>query len=422
MNPRRLVIREIRHRWPSFFSGVLAVALSLGSLIAALGLMDKFDQSTESQLTVMSAATQGMLKEHEDDIRKAMKGLGFNIHIYPANQDLSEIYSKGFGSETMPESYVNTLAESKIVTVNHLLPRLTRMVEWPEQNRSVLLFGVRGEEPIAHRGANQKKALIDPVGDGEIVLGHELHAGKNLKPGDSITFHRRTFSIAKLHPRRGGIDDITVWISLSDAQKMLDAKDRINSILALECNCASIDRLGEVEREIKAILPDTKIVEVESTALARATARNKAKALREREEKEFRQSRTELGRTRGDFLSVLVGLISLLSLAWIAYLTIANVRERQSEIGVLGAIGVGGGKLLAAFLARAVLMGVLGGVLALSVMWLLSKSTDRFILPDLGVSTWMVLGLAAPLLAASAAWLPAFVASRRDPAEIVRHD
>ena len=89
------------------------------------------------------------MQKLEDDIRKSMKGLGFNIYIFPEGQDLSEVYSKGYASKTMPEEYVYKLANSNIVTVNHLLPTLTQSLEWPEYQRQIVLIGIRGQVPIS---------------------------------------------------------------------------------------------------------------------------------------------------------------------------------------------------------------------------------------------------------------------------------
>ena len=102
---------------------------------------------------------------------------GFNIHIFPEEQDLGEVHAKGYGSATMPEEYAQKLADSEIVTVNHLLPRLTKMVQWQERERTVLLFGVSGQVPIAFRGANKKKLIMQPVEPGKIVLGSYARSG-----------------------------------------------------------------------------------------------------------------------------------------------------------------------------------------------------------------------------------------------------
>ena len=425
MNAKTLVIREIFHRRWSFVIGVLAVMVSVSCLLGSLALLESFDRATEQELGKINAETEKILKGHEDGIRKAMKGLGFNIHIYPEGQDLAEIYSKGYGEELMPESYVNKLAESKIVTVNHLLPRLTQMIEWPEGETSVLLFGIRGEEPIAHRGGKRKGELLDPVGEGEIALGYELHHRRNIKEGDNVKFRGKTLKVTKAHGRRGGIDDITAWVALPAVQEMLGKPGKINSILALECNCESLDRLGEVTKEIMAILPNTQVIEVESRALARAQARNGAKALRIQEMEKFVRDREKLRDLRAGFANFFVVLVTLLSLVCITYLTASNVRERIHEVGALCAIGLGHSKVLQVILSRAVLMGLIGALLSVALLGacgVILSSGGFFDLIGFDVYSWTALIIGVPLMSGAAAWLPAFFGARRAPAEVLRNE
>lgn len=409
----RMIFCEIAHHRVSFLLGVAAIAFAVFGFVAAIGSLSDFDHETEARMESMNAESRKQLTAHEDIIRKTMKGMGFNIHIYPGSQDLGEVYSRGFGSATMPETYVKTLADSPIVTVNHLLPRLTQMIEWTEKNRTVLLFGVSGQVPIAFRGADEKKPIMEPVSEGKIVLGAELRG--ELKVGDKVTFRGKEFEVAELHEPRGGVDDITVWISLETVQEMLGKPGQINSILALECNCDSLDRLGDIEKEIGAILLGVKIVEVQGKALARAKTRNEAKTLREREVANFVSSRDDLRGQREGFSSALALLVAGLSLAWVAYLTLTNVRERTVEIGTLSAIGVGAGKLLALVLARAFLMGLAGSLLAVAVALFVWKGS-------LTPAEWLGILITAPVLACAAAWLPAWIGSERDPATVLRND
>ena len=425
MNTARLVAREILHRRWSFVLGTLAVSVSVFCLLGSLVVIESFDRATDRKLGEINAETLSILKVHEDEIRKAMKGLGFNIHIYPEGQDLSEIYSKGYGKHTMPESYVKRLADSDIVTVNHLLPRLTQMVEWPEGETSVLLFGVRGEEPIAFRGPQKKGELIDPVAENEIALGYELHHRRNIKTGEDIVFRGRKFQVARVHQRRGGIDDITAWVSLPVVQDMLGKPGEINSILALECNCESLDRLGEVTKEIKLILPNTQVIEVESKALARAQARNGAKSLRIKEKGKFLKDRENLREVREGFANFLVILVALLSLVSITYLTASNVRERILEVGTLCAIGIGFNRVLQVILSRAILMGMLGSIVSIGMLALSGEvfgEGNVFDLIGIGFYGWLVLMISVPLMSGAAGWLPAFLGARRAPAEVLRND
>jgi len=380
--------------------------------------------------SAMEAKFAKEMKAYEDDVRKTMKGLGFNIFIFPEGQELSEVYAEGFASKTMPESYAGKLAESKIVTVNHLLPSLTRKLKWPERERTVILIGIRGEVPIAHR--DPKKPLIDPVQKGRIVLGHELHRSLDLKEGNATVFMGREFIVGKCHAERGTKDDITIWMHLGECQELLKEEGRINAIKALECNCASIDRLGEIRREIAGILPGTKVIETESKALARAEARNKAKkhsqsaiASKKAEAIKLQADRERLRLEDKQKYTALLTVVILGSMAWVSFLAFANARDRQAEIGILRAMGISTGSILGALMGRAFLVGLFGAGLTLLFAFLLGDtlrgSLHGFDLKSLRGDIPLVL-LSVPVLSCAASWLPALQAANRDPATILRNE
>ena len=221
----RLIVLEIMHRKLGFGLAVATVATSVAALVAIAALLGAHDLRTQGMLDEMNAQTDRMeenftreMKAYEDGVRKTMKGLGFNVFIFPEGQELDEVYAQGFASKTMPETYANTLAQSKIVTVNHLLPSLTRKLKWPERERTVILIGIRGEVPLAHR--DPKKPLIDPVPKGKIVLGYELHRSLGLQEGNATTFMGRDFVIEKCHSERGTKDDVTIWMHLEEKQML----------------------------------------------------------------------------------------------------------------------------------------------------------------------------------------------------------
>tara|TARA_B100001057_G_scaffold136413_1_gene136043 strand:- start:1156 stop:2433 length:1278 start_codon:yes stop_codon:yes gene_type:complete len=425
MNIRLLVFREIRFNLGGFTAGVLAIFLSLISYLIAVSINADLRINTSKKLQLMNSELNEEVTALEDGIRKSMKGLGFNIYIYPENQDLSAVYERGYGDKTMPENYVSKLANSKIININHLLPRLTEMVDWSEKDRSVLLIGVRGEVPIAYRGPNIKKPLINPVKEGSIVLGYELHHAYGLKAGDKVNFLNDEYTVSITHKRRGTVDDISLWMNLSKVQKILNKEDKINAILALECNCESIDRLGEIRNEIHEILPETKIIEKESRALARAEARNLTKFTGEKQIQNFLQSKKELIHIQGIFSFGFVIIICILCSFWISHLTISNINQRLIEIGTFTAIGFGGKKIMILILSRVLLMGLIGGMLAVLLFVITCPNvfgydvyknvTNNF--------SFIIIVLIAPLtLAVMSAWIPVLRAVLKDPVDVLRND
>lgn len=429
MTVARLILREILHRRLNTLLGVLSVAVAVASLAAALGALDAHDRRTDSILETKRHETAVRLAKLEDDFRKITKNLGFNILILPKDQNLSDLYAQDFASRYMPEEYAQRLAESSVVTVNHLLPSLTQRVEWPEFRRTVILMGVRGEIPILHR--DEKKPILDAVPQGSIVLGYELHQSLGLKPGDAVKLLGRDFTVSRCYPQRGSKDDITAWIDLAAAQEILGRKGEINAILALECNCTA-DRLHLVREEIAKVLPDTQVIEKGSEATARAEARNRAarearEALAADEDKRARL-RAELE----SYGALVVPLVILACAVWVGLLALANVRERRAEVGILRALGGNSAQILALFLGKAAVIGLAGAAVGFPLGSALAAQYVDGSSPSAGAATaeapvavldsalfGLVLVL-APIVAALASWLPALLAAREDPAEVLR--
>ncbi len=416
-----LVRREIRHRKMNFLLSAFGVAVAVFCVLWVLSMLRSHDRESDEIIAKMEAETATEMKKLEDEIRKSMKGLGFNIFIFPKDQDMSEVYAQGYASKTMPEEYVEKLANSKIITVNHLLPTLTQKLKWPERERTIILIGVRGEVPLAHR--DPKAPLIEPVEPGKIVMGYELHKSLSISAGDSVPLLGQTFEVSECYTERGTADDITVWMNLGDCQKLLEKPGEINAIQALECNCATVDRLGEIRAELLKILPDTQITETGSSAIARAEARNQAKATAQKQIAAAKKDRAKLGEARRRFSSMLLPGVTVFSMILVALLALLNVRDRISEIGILQAVGVNGGTVQAAFLSRSALvglLGVVGGMIIFVIIFCLSGKSDLFEM--VRMEEFVIIVIAAPLLAALAAWLPSVLASENDPAVILQHD
>jgi len=396
MNVLRLVLREIRYRKLNFSLGLVSVLAAAGSLVGTMTLLRLDEQKTRAELARL-----------EDDYRKITVKLGFNVLILPKEQNLADLYVDDYASWYMPETNVRKLANSRIMTINHLLPVLQRKLKWPERERTILLIGTRGELPILD--ASAQKPILAAVEPGTMVLGYELHRSMKLKVGDRVTLLGREFTVARCHEERGTKDDITVWIDLAEAQELLDKKGFINAILALSCQCEGA-RLAGIRGEIEKILPDTQVIEFASQAIARAEARTRAaqhaeSALRERE----------------TFAAVLVPLVIVGCAVWIAVLAFLNVRDRRTEIGILRALGMGSADVLFVFLAKAAVtgfvgacLGCLGGLLVAAAFGVnaVGGGPASFFDPLLLV----LVILCAPILAGAASWVPALIASQQDPA------
>lgn len=425
----RIAVQEMLFRRMSFLIGVASVAVAIGVLAGAMTMLEAHDVRTVQKLEEKEKALEKTVKDLNDELRKSMLKLGFNIIILPKAQNLGNFHADDFGVKTMPESNVEKLATAGVVTVRHFLPNLTQKVKWPERQRTIILVGSRGEVPNLHM--SPKKEMVQPVPDGTMVLGYELQQSMGIKVGDKVKLMGREFTVNKSHPERGNKDDITAWIPLKDAQEMLGKEGQINSILALECVCA-LGNLPKIRRDIAAVLPDTQVLEVGEKALARLEARqgiaDKAKEAVEAEA----LLRQNLKLDREKFSMVLTVVLLLACALWIGFLALSNVRERRYEIGVLSAQGFRAGQILILVLSRALCIGFLGGVVGYGLGFLGGCGTtlylDEFTFAQIPWSALLhpihavLMIVLALVLTMMSAWIPALLATRIDPAAILREE
>lgn len=405
-----LVRLEMLHRKLSFALALLAVAVAVACSVGVVTLIHGYQLQTEHRVAAL-----------DDEIRRITKNMGFNITILPEGENLAEFYASDFAQKTMPYEFVDRLANSPdIVTINHLRPALIRKMEWPERKRQVLLMGVSGVVPFAHR--NPKKPLSQPVPKGTMHVGSVLAKELGLKEGEQVTFAGHEFQIGKIYPQRGSKDDITVWIDLAAAQEMLGLEGRINMIQALECNCATVDRLAEIQQEIGKLLGGkVQVIELATTAIARAKAREGVKA----------EGQATIARLER-FASILLPLVVLAASTVVGLILLANVRERRAEIGILRAVGARSSQVFLLFVAKGFALGVLGAVLGYLVGFFGAAALDMDRYAAAGGGTvidalfrpglLIAVLLMTPVLAVLASWLPAMWAVGQDPALILREE
>lgn len=420
----RLVFQEIRHRKLNFLLALISVSAAAGSLSGALTLLKVDRLRTEVFLERKRDDVEKAGAELEDAMRRITKGLGFNVLILPQDQDLNEMHLEGTLSKSMPEEFVHRLANSKIVTVNHLLPTIARKIDWPERNVPVVVYGTRGEVPISH--SDPKKPLLETVPPGTMIVGFQIARTLNLKEGDQAPLMGRAFSVLKRYEERGTSDDSAVWINLREAQEMFGMRNLIHAIQALECQCAG-DRITQIRQEISAILPGTQVIERGPPALARAEARNKAKeaAVEALERETARREESRLQREA--FAARAVPAAFFACIAWIGILAYTNVRQRLREIAVLRAIGFCSGQIFALFVSKALLVGILGGVLGFAAGFYFGAAgrggADQLSLETLFSPEvfWLAVASAA-LMSVFGGWIPAMLAIRADPAVVLQED
>jgi hypothetical protein len=420
MNTLHLLLAEIRYRKLNFALSLLAVVAAVALFVASPALVDGYSRDTQARVAQLEKETLAKLADLDDQTRRLMLGMGFNLMIVHRDTNMSDLWASDFAASDMPQQYVERLSsDHRLTLITHIVATLQGRITW--DSRKVLLVGYQPESTQSH--LHHPKPMGYTIQPGTVLLGFELARGH--KPGDSIDIAGRKFRVARLMPEQGSKADITLAVPLSDAQAILDKPGRVNQIMAIGCNCAG-SNLPNIRRQLADILPDTRITEFHTIALARAEQRAAVADQQAKIVGALAQSRAQVERRLETLAGVLAPLVVLACAIWVGLLALANVRERRAEIGLLRAIGKGSATIAALFLGKAVLVGLLGAaaglVLGTGLAHLLGvKALDlaagqaSLRLP---VVCYALLG--APLVAAIAAYLPTVSALTEDPAVVLR--
>jgi len=428
----RLIGREITYRRLNFALAAVAVLVAVASVVGVLTLLKGYHVRAE-QIQAAQAEKAGEIGfQLKDDARRITKDLGYNLLILPKDQNLAEFYTSGGATKTMPIAFAETLADSRIVIVRHLLPSLHRRIEWEETREPIIVIGTRGEVPRTH--LDPKKPMIEAVPQGTIVLGRVLAEKADVTVGSTVRLLGREFEVTKIHQRRGNEDDVTAWINLSEAQELLDQPGRINAILALSCLCADTS-LGSLTEQVTGLLPETKVIKLEREAAIRRATRASAGKHAQQFLQLDEAGRQSLRSERQALATWVVPLVVLGCIVWVGLMALGNVRARRSEIGILRAMGIRSGQVVGIFLGRAVMVGLLGAAVGyvlgfiLAVAWDAREAGEGLLAsgPAGAAALFgpgLLLGalLLAPVLSAAASLVPALLAAREDPAMILREE
>ncbi len=417
-----MVWHEIAYRRLNFVFGVAGVTGAIAVLIGLLLGIDVHNARSDRIALRKEAETKASREAFSSDIRHAMQRLGYNAVILPKDQKLGDWYADDYAKKTMPESSASRLKTTKQL-VDRYLPQLRRRLEWTEKKWTILVIGL-GQEQILDTSVCDERPLVDNISPGQCIVGHELQKALGLKQGQEITLLGKRFRIARCKKELGTKDDITIWLTLNEAQQLLDLKDQINEILIVE-HISVWGNLHEVQRRIERILPDSQVVEMASETASRAHARSKVADEAAAAIEQARQQRILLRRQRTRMLATLLPLGAMVCACWIGLLAYFNVRQRTQETGILMAIGFSPATVRAIYLQKAAILGAAGGLLGFLVAAGLVLAREPDFAANVGrvallLMTYLALSVAVGVvMSLLGSWLPVQWAVALDPSEVL---
>ncbi|MEN7547784.1 FtsX-like permease family protein [Rapidithrix thailandica] len=377
----RLIFKEILHRKLNF-------SLSLLAMMTAIGLFVAFFTMTNASIF---------------ETRRLTRDMGFNLRIIPSGTDMNDFWLKGFSEETMPEEYVNQLAQHKDILYAHVTATLHKRINW--QDAEVILTGLSPE--LEPSGA-KKAPMLFQLHPGTVSLGYELAQREGLHKGDSIVLFGQKFEVQSTLAETGSSDDIRIYLELGELQKLVNMEGQINEIKAINCLCLieGKDPLDKLREQLHLALPGAKVTMNRTIA----TAREKQRVMTEQ------------------YFAKILPVVLLVCAVWIGAMAWINVNDRKQEIGILRAMGYGTMDIAGLFLGKAVLIGLIGAIIgfaagsAFSLMYGpdIFEFTANKIKPIYSLLFWSLAG--APVFASLASFLPTTIAISQDPAVTLREE
>jgi ABC-type lipoprotein release transport system permease subunit len=229
-----------------------------------------------------------------------------------------------------------------------------------------------------------------------------------------------TFTVQRVLPQNGNIDDISILMNLADVQRLTGQEQKIGGVLALSCNCAAGD-LAPIRAEVARVLAGVQVIEFTVRARARQRARETI-ARRTREEMaDIEAGRGALRRQLARLATVLVAAVTTGCVVLLVVVTVGSVRERRTEVAMLRALGLGADRILLLFLGKAALGGVSGSVAGALIGVAIAGGLAG---PGAAVSAAFLSGVIVVTagVALLAAAVPAWRAAATDPAVILNQE
>jgi putative ABC transport system permease protein len=378
-----LILREITHGRINFILSLMGVTVAVSVFI--------------------SFFTTGEASKRETT--RLMRNIGFNLRIIPKETNMEKFWLNGFSDYTMPQRNVDELASHAGIAYAHLTATLQKKITWLD--REVILTGIAPE--ISPPGT-KKSPMFFSIEPGTIYVGFELARNFSYKPGDMVEIFKMPFKIIHILSESGSEDDIRIYGHLNDIQNLLNLENQINEIMALQCLCIvggnNTNSIAVLRKQLAGILPDTKVIVLQSIAFARENQRLMSEK----------------------YFSFIMPFILIVCMVWVGVLALINVRERRPEIGILRALGYDSGKIAFLVLGKAVIIGIVGAAIGFSIGTFIAlkfgtdifKVTANMIKPEFNLLYWSI--ITAPVFTAIATFIPAMLAVTQDPADTLREE
>ena len=265
-------------------------------------------------------------------------------------------------------------------------------------------------------------------GDDEdnILIGQEMATLLNVTVGDRVTLlgqrkdqsmRQRTMTIVGIYSLGlGDAEKGLVYINLPTAQRLYNLREQETEVTI------TLDAVGQENAFIASLSPELPNYEIDSFDTLRPEIR-------------------ETLATKGAATAVIGFIVLLMASIGILNLMLMAAYERTREMGVLAALGMKGRQIMGLFLLEGMFIGVVGSILGCFLSWLLVVAMGQVgldlsyaegtgditalignrLYPSIPLENILFYGVAVVVIASLASLVPAWQASRNEPAEALHH-
>jgi len=312
----RLVIQEAAYRWPV----TLLLCLALTTVVS---------------LHVYLQNSAGFANR---SMQLIMKGLGHNLVILPRQAEALSYYTCSESQPSFSENVCVEMAKHNELASTYYANLLQQRLELGGE--TVVLTGMR---PIHRKDETREKAhLFEELGPGEAWLGNAVVERLGLAAGDTVDVRERSFTVARVLPNGGSLDDYRVWVDLAVAQQLLEHPGEVNAILAFLCmQGKSLEKVLRLQQQaFDKLFPKFRVIAKMDLLEGRYQARS----------------------TTNRYLKLLLSLVLAITVAVIVVTGLQEVAERRYETGILLALGAGQLYVVLLLVAKILALAVIASV------------------------------------------------------------
>jgi len=357
-------------------------------------------------------------------IEASIEGLGSNLlTIIPGTvQPGRGFVSSGRGSaETLKNSDADAVADVQgVAAVSPEYQQRFQIVSTVGNNTNSLVIGaVPAYETVRNVSVGSGSFITEQHlrSMGRVaVVGATVAAdlfGEEDPLGKTIRVNKVIFKVIGVMDAKGSsgffnADDMVI-VPLSTMQKILSGAEHLSLIAVSVLNK---DEMPLVQSEASSLLAARHRVTIDNPDFSIVSQADIVGAL------------TQVTDTFTIFLASIAGISLLVGGIGIMNMMLTTVTERTREIGLRKALGAKNRDISAQFLAEAIVLTVIGGVVGVILGWLISKTVSQFA----GIATEVSLGAVLLAFGVSAGigivfgYYPARRASRLNPIEALRYE